>query len=161
MKTLEQLNEKLKGKIWEKGDKKRIYLDRGHNTKKMKTSTYVELVDDNFIVKCFIDCPSQDWNWIKSQQEQIVDQVSDEIKKDMCETYYYITNENNEPIDDCQRVKEIGDMYVGGGIYTSKGSANRFIKDEDLDDCNVVEISRDEFERLESEFIAASRDKVS
>jgi hypothetical protein len=79
MKTIEQLNEKLQGKIWEKGDKKRIYLDRGYNTKKMKTSTYVELVDCSFIVKCFIECDSQGWNWIKSQQEEIIERVENEI----------------------------------------------------------------------------------
>lgn len=80
MKTLTELNEKLKGKMWSKNGIERIYLDRGHNTKKMKTTTYVELKDDEFVVKCFIDCPSQDWNWIKSQQEQVIEGVEEDIE---------------------------------------------------------------------------------
>lgn len=80
MKTLEQLNDKLNGKLWEKLGKKRIYLDEGYNTKKMKTTTYVEQTETgSFIVKCFIDCPSQDWNWIKSQQEQVIESVESRI----------------------------------------------------------------------------------
>lgn len=157
MKTLEQLNEKLNGKIWEKGDKKRIYLDRGHNTKKMKTSTYVEVCRESFVVKCFITCPSQDWNWIKSQQDQVIERVYDEIANALSETYYYVVDGNDNPIDDCRRVKEVGDMYIGGGIYTSKYSAKRFIKDEYLDDCSIFEISRRKFEVLELEFTSNSR----
>ena len=33
--TLELLAEKLKGNLWTKGDLKRIYLNKGYNTKKM------------------------------------------------------------------------------------------------------------------------------
>lgn len=81
MKTLDQLNEKLNGKIWEKAGKKRIYLDKGHNTKKMKTTTYVEQNENGeFVVKCFIDCPSQNWNWIKSQQEKVIEGVEEDIE---------------------------------------------------------------------------------
>lgn len=79
--TLEQLSEKLKGKLWEKGDLKRIYLDRGYNTKKMSTKTYVEEVNGEFIVKCFVDCASQSWNWIENQQNDVIDQVEQEIKE--------------------------------------------------------------------------------
>lgn len=39
--TIETLAEKLEGKLWVKGDLKRIYLDSGYNTKKMSTKTYV------------------------------------------------------------------------------------------------------------------------
>ena len=79
--TFEQLAEKLNGKIWTKGDLKRIYLDRGYNTKKMSTKTYVEEVDGEFVVKCFIDCPSQAWNWIKSQQEEVIESVEKNIEE--------------------------------------------------------------------------------
>ena len=78
--TFEQLAEKLNGKIWTKGDLKRIYLDRGYNTKKMSTKTYVEEVDGEFVVKCFIECPSQAWNWIKSQQEEVIESVEKDIE---------------------------------------------------------------------------------
>jgi len=79
--TLEQLAEKLKGKLWIKGDMKRVYLDRGYNTKKMSTKTYVFEKDGQFIVSCYIECPSQDWNWIKSQQQEVVASVEAEIEE--------------------------------------------------------------------------------
>lgn len=80
--SLKELNESLKGRIWEKADKKRIYLDKGYNTKKMKTTTYVEVSENElfFVVKCFIDCPSQSFNWIDSQQDLIIESVTNEIE---------------------------------------------------------------------------------
>lgn len=78
--SLEQLAEKLNGKIWIKEDLKRIYLDRGYNTKKMSTKTYVEETSEgSFNVKCFIECPSQDYNWCKSQANQVIERVEKEI----------------------------------------------------------------------------------
>lgn len=79
--TLQELGTKLNGKFWSKDGKERIYLDRGYNTKKMSTSTYVELIDGNFVVKCFIDCPSQAWNWIKSQSQEVIDGVEEDINE--------------------------------------------------------------------------------
>lgn len=80
--TIEDLAIKLNGKMWTKGDLKRIYLDRGYNTKKMSTKTYVEETSEgNFNVKCFIDCPAQNYNWIKSQQEEVIENVESEISE--------------------------------------------------------------------------------
>lgn len=78
--TIEQLAEKLNGKLWVKGDLKRIYLDRGYNTKKMSTKTYVFEKDGEFLVSCYIDCPSQPYEWIKSQQNQIINSVKEDIE---------------------------------------------------------------------------------
>jgi len=79
--TIEQLAEALKGKLWVKGDLKRIYLDKGYNTKKMSTKTYVyQREDGTFGVSCYIDCPSQPWNWIKSQQDEIIERVEESIE---------------------------------------------------------------------------------
>lgn len=78
--TLETLSEKLGGKLWVKGELKRIYLDCGYNTKKMSTKTYVyQREDGSFAVKCYIDCPSQNSQWIYSQQEKIVSSVEGRI----------------------------------------------------------------------------------
>lgn len=80
--TIEDLAVKLNGKMWVKEDLKRIYLDRGYNTKKMSTKTYVEQSASGvFYVKCFIDCQSQDYNWIKSQQNQIIESVENQINE--------------------------------------------------------------------------------
>lgn len=79
--SLEQLAEKLNGKLWIKEDKKRIYLDRGYNTKKMSTKTYVyQREDGSFGVSCYIDCPSQAYQWIQSQQEEVIKGVEESIE---------------------------------------------------------------------------------
>lgn len=98
--TLEQLAEKLGGKLWIKGDMKRIYLDRGYNTKKMTTKTYVfQKEDSSFGVSCFIDCPSQPFAWIKSQQEELINGVMEDIEAAIFEIenpgvdYYEFKNE--------------------------------------------------------------------
>lgn len=79
--TIEQLAELLGGKLWTKGDLKRIYLDRGHNTKKMSTKTYVYEYNGEFKVKCVIDCPSQHGAWIESQEKEVVDSVLGHIEQ--------------------------------------------------------------------------------
>lgn len=78
--TIEDLAVKLNGKMWVKEDLKRIYLDRGYNTKKMSTKTYVEqTTSGTFNVKCFVECSSQDYNWCKSQSNQVIERVENEI----------------------------------------------------------------------------------
>jgi len=79
--SIELLAEKLGGKLWIKEDKKRIYLDCGYNTKKMSTKTYVyHREDGTYGVSCYIDCPSQPFAWIKSQQEEIIKNVEEDIE---------------------------------------------------------------------------------
>jgi len=77
--TLQELAEKLNGKSWSKDGKERVYLDEGYNTKKMSTKTYVEVKNDEFVVRCFIDCPSQHDNWIESQEQEIIESVENRI----------------------------------------------------------------------------------
>jgi hypothetical protein len=89
MKTLiiEQLAEQLNGKLWVKGDIKRIYLDEGYNTKKMSTKTYVfQRQDGTYGVSCVIDCPSQHDNWIEREQNSIIESVTERIKEIEFET---------------------------------------------------------------------------
>lgn len=79
--SIEALAEKINGKLWVKGDVKRIYLDCGYNTKKMSTKTYVfQRQDGTFGVSCTIDCPSQPYQWIKSQEEEIKESVYSRIE---------------------------------------------------------------------------------
>lgn len=81
--TIEQLAEKLNVKVWEKGGLKRIYLnDAGWNTKKMKTSTYIfKNEESEFVVVCKIECPSQGWGWISSQQNEVKESVYSQISE--------------------------------------------------------------------------------
>lgn len=79
--TLEQLAERFNQTVWVKGDLKRIYLnDEGYNTKKMSTKTFIFEKDGKFIVSCRIECPSQPYKWIQSQEEEVKEGVYSKIE---------------------------------------------------------------------------------
>jgi len=80
--SIDQLAEKLGGRVWRKYGKERIYLRRGHTTRKMSTSTFVywDKKEKEYAVHCHIVCPSQSRNWIKSQQDLIISEVKKEIE---------------------------------------------------------------------------------
>jgi hypothetical protein len=95
--TLEQLASKINGKLWTKGDIQRVYVDYGFNTKKMTTKTYIYKKEDGtFGVSCYIDCPSQNYNWIKSQQEEVVQSVLAEIDNLLSDTVYIMVDQDNK-----------------------------------------------------------------
>lgn len=81
--TIEQLAEKMGKTVWSKGDLKRIYLnDAGYNTKKMSTKSFIfQDESGEFCVSVRIECPSQPWAWIKSQQDEVRDYIMNEIEK--------------------------------------------------------------------------------
>ena len=81
--NLEMLAEKLNGKIWEKGNLKRLYLNNvGYNTKKMKTTAYVYVNEaGSFDVSVYIDCPSQHPSWIKSEREGLENVIYNKIDR--------------------------------------------------------------------------------
>lgn len=80
--SIETLAQRLNGNLWTKGEIRRIYLDRGYNTKKMSTKTYVyQKEDGTFGVSCKIECPSQAYQWIESQENEVIESVTKEIEK--------------------------------------------------------------------------------
>lgn len=90
--SIETLATELNGKVWSKGNITRIYLDKGHNTKKMTTNCYVYQKEDlSFAVVCRIDCPSQPTSWIRSQEQQVVESVMEQINE--------ILNEQGEVVE--------------------------------------------------------------
>lgn len=79
--SIDQLAEKLNGNLWTKGELKRIYLDEGHNTKKMSTKTFVwQDESGEYHVSCKVECPSQPWQWCKSQEDEIKTSVARKIE---------------------------------------------------------------------------------
>jgi Zn-dependent oligopeptidase len=146
--TLEKLSEKLNGKYWGKGGLKRVYLTRGHNTKKMSTKVYIEQINLEYVVKCFVECPSQDMNWCKSQADIVIKSVQKEIKEALATEYFYVLNAASEVVNDCLQVEVLQDLYVGAGLYLSKEDAQEFIELEDIE-ATILSISRDNFESLE------------
>jgi len=113
--TIEQLAEKLGQTVWIKGDLKRIYLnDAGWNTKKMSTKTFIfQAEDGEFKVSCRIECPSQPYQWIQSQEEEVKEGIYSDIEQalkliditfvdykvleEKAEVMVYIRKGDNEP----------------------------------------------------------------
>lgn len=85
MKTMSiyELAEKMNANVWEKGNLKRIYLnDEGYNTKKMSTKTFVWQDEaGDFKVSVRIECPSQPFQWIKSQEQEVREWVEERIDR--------------------------------------------------------------------------------
>lgn len=125
--TIEQLAEKLGGNLWTKGDLKRIYLDRGHNTKKMSTKTFVwQDETGDFKVSCKIDCPSQPWEWISSQQDQVIDSVMEDIEEALSDTVYILTNKEGRYVNYKGEEVSLNDSEN----YLTEGKAK-----EEIDNC--------------------------
>lgn len=99
--TIELLAEKLGKTVWEKGNLKRIYLnDAGWNTKKISTKTYIwQNENGDFSVSCRIECPSQPLSWIKSQEEEVINNVLasiDEVLQDIKASENLAENTNSD-----------------------------------------------------------------
>lgn len=150
--SIEQLAEKLGGKLWNKEDKKRIYLDRGYNTKKMSTKTYVyQREDGSFGVSCYIDCPSQPYQWIKSQQEEVIKGVEESIEDAMATEIFLIVNEKGNVINENGQEKALNDLY-SSDYFINEHNAKKALEDFPAGHSFKV-MNRDEFndevERLE------------
>jgi len=138
--TIEDLAVKLNGKMWTKGDLKRIYLDRGYNTKKMSTKTYVQLSPSGmWDVKCFVECPSQDYNWCKSQAEQVIGSVENQINEILfdidVETY---TGEKLFTVGEAVYAEK----WEENGVIISEGSKKVKIEFEDKGERIVSKASK-------------------
>lgn len=132
--TLKQLAEVLDGNYWEKGNLKRVYLDRGYNTKKMSTKTFV-FQDENgeFKVSCKVDCPSQPWEWCNSQEEQIKKSVQREIEDATATEYYFAKKKTTELY-----FSSFGDVSYEKAIdYEAFYSSEQQLLDE-MDNCAEV-----------------------
>lgn len=120
--TLENLAEKLDGNYWEKGNLKRVYLDKGNNTKKMSTKTFI-WQDENgeFKVSCKIDCNSQPYEWINSQQEEIKNRVYEEIEKALATEYYFAKKKGTNLYFESGKLVEYKEV-IDGELYPTKKS---------------------------------------
>lgn len=83
--SFETLAQKLNGKIWTKGDMKRIYLDRGYNTRKMSTKAFIFEKDGEYMVSVRIECESQSGQWIKSQEKELRESILESIEEAIAE----------------------------------------------------------------------------
>jgi len=144
--SIEILSEKLGGKLWIKEDKKRIYLDCGYNTKKMSTKTYVyQREDGTFGVSCYIDCPSQPYAWIQSQQSEVIESVERRIENVLADTVYLITDDAiGKVINDNCKPCELNDLYESD-YFLSKPDAEKYISKKLGKGYSIKEMNREEF----------------
>lgn len=142
--TIEQLAEELKGNLWTKGDLKRIYLDKGWNTKKMSTKTFV-WQDENgdFKVSCRIECPSQGYQWIKSQEDKVKESVYEHIEEILAEKVFIIVNKDGGICNDVGNLVELNDYDVM--VYYSKEKAEYYLKNEALSGMSYKEMDKEDF----------------
>jgi len=160
--TIERLSELLNGNLWVKGDLKRIYLDRGYNTKKMSTNTFVFEKDGKFIVSCKIECPNQNYNWINSQEEETREDVYSQIEEVIdIETSdkVFLIEKNGKFIDQIGRENTIG--QIKGDEFYSETKAKQELEDLCDKDAKIVSYERDEYFKLQNEWIKNNPNELS
>lgn len=139
--TIEQLAEKIGGNLWVKENLKRIYLNRGYNTKKMQTKTFIwQNEDGRFLVSCRIECFSQPYEWISSQQEKVKESVYEDLEKILSEKAFVITNEKGEVCDEDGKPIELN--HWARKVFYSKEKAEKYIDEEEY-----INLSYKEFDK--------------
>lgn len=146
--TLKQIAQKLQNSnYWEKGNLKRVYLDRGHNTKKMTTKTFI-WQDENgeFKVSCRIECSSQPYEWISSQENDIKKNVNKEIEDALATDYHFAKKKGTELYFQYGKLVDYTEV-IQGELYPTEG---RLLAE--MDNCTETP--------QEYEFIAISRENI-
>lgn len=145
--SIETLAQRLNGNLWTKGEIRRIYLDRGYNTKKMSTKTYVyQKEDGTFGVSCKIECPSQAYQWIESQENEVIESVQKELEEALANTFYFIVNENGHKIDSVGNAIALNEFY-NSDYYFSKEAAQEEINKNYPSTYSVEPMDRSDFEK--------------
>jgi len=152
--TIEKLSERLNGSLWIKGDLKRIYLnDEGYNTKKMSTKTFVFEKEGEFIVSCHIECPSQGYQWISSQEEDVKNGVYERIERAIAEDYFLIKNDITGQYINCiDKDVDVSEIDESDCYFTSEKAENYLKTNSITTGYSIVKISREEFEKQVAEF---------
>ncbi len=140
--TIEQLAEKLNGNLWVKGNLKRIYLDKGYNTKKMSTKTFVfQNENGDFVVSCKVECSSQPWQWCKSQEDEVKESVYEQIEEILSDIAYIMTDKEGNYLDYAGKVTELNNSQY----YYTETEAKK-----ELDSCTYyakyITMPRNEFD---------------
>jgi hypothetical protein len=149
--SIYELAERLGNKVWEKDNLKRIYVNIGYNTRKMSTVTFI-WQDENgeFRVSCHIECPSQPWNWIKSQKEDVVRKVEDKIHRALADTYYIPVRKVDGMVFDYGCISSREKFMLYPDRYISKEDAIKDMENcyeyGDPEEYEIIEISREDAE---------------
>lgn len=142
--SIETLAEKLNGKLWTKGDLKRIYMDEGHNTKKMSTKTFIFEKDGEFHVSCHIECPSQPYQWISSQEEEVKKGIYEDIEQALATEVFVIKNTVTGKYEGYQGKLNNADIYYSND--KAEAAIQGIISLYNYTDYSVEKWDRTEFE---------------
>ncbi len=125
--TLKELADLLPGaKHWQKGNKERIYLRRGHNTKKMKTNVFVYEENGIFKVSVFIDCPNQNMTWINKEKEAVKETVQNEVDMAVQAQVYALKTEDDRFLDTSGEPND----WEWAEVFLNEDEANIFLEEE-------------------------------
>jgi hypothetical protein len=152
--SLYELAERLGYKVWEKDDLKRIYVNEGYNTQKTSTTTFIwQDENDEFKVNCYIECPSQPWNWIRSQKEKVLERVEDIIRQALAETYYLAVRKDDGKLFDEGFIITREEFMLTPGTYLSKEDVIKDLEsnNEDPAKYDIIAISREDAEKERNE----------
>lgn len=147
---LKELEEKIGGTYWEKGNLRRLYLDRGHNTKKMTTKTFIWEDENGALrISCKIECPSQPYEWVKSQQDQVKKGVMREIEDALASQYFFAKKKGTELYFEYGKLVEYKEV-VQGELYPSD---ERLIEEmencgEEPEDYEIIVVTAEEVQNL-------------
>lgn len=153
MLSFEKLAEKLNGKVWVKGDLKRIYLnDAGYNTKKMSTKAFIfQTEEGEYKVSVCVECPSQPWQWCKSQEDKVRESIEERIREITAKTVYVIVNSKGLPLDESNNPISFSETHRYEVFYSKIEADESWEELPSTIDAIVKEFSKEEFDLLTDE----------
>ena len=145
-----ELAERLGRKVWEKNGLKRIYINDGYNTEKMSTTTFIwQDESGEFKVNCYIECPSQPWNWINSQKEIVISNVEEEIRHALVDFFYMPVRKIDGMVFDNGIMESREEFILYPDVYLSEDNVIKDLKkySENPEEYEIVAISRKDAEK--------------
>lgn len=145
-----ELAERLGRKVWEKNGLKRIYINDGYNTEKMSTTTFIwQDESGEFKVNCYIECPSQPWNWIKSQKEIVISNVEEEVRHALVDFFYMPVRKIDGMVFDNGIMESREEFILYPDVYLSEDNVIKELKkySENPEEYEIVAISRKDAEK--------------
>ena len=145
-----ELAERLGRKVWEINGLKRIYINDGYNTEKMSTTTFIWKDESGeFKVNCYIECPSQPWNWIKSQKEIVISNVEEEVRHALVDFFYMPVRKIDGMVFDNGIMESREEFILYPDVYLSEDNVIKDLKkySENPEEYEIVAISRKDAEK--------------
>ena len=129
---------------------KRIYINDEYNTEKISTTTFIWHDESGeFKVNCYIECPSQPWNWIKSQKEIVISNVEEEVRHALVDFFYMPVRNIDGMVFDNGIMESREEFILYPDVYLSEDNVIKDLKkySENPEEYEIVAISRKDAEK--------------